>query len=145
MDSEKKRGRQMNAVNQVDMKELFASVRTIAVVGLSDDPLRPSYGVSAYLQKAGYRIIPVNPSVAEILGEKSYATLLDIPEKVDVVDIFRKSDAVGPIADDAVAIGAKYLWLQEGVINPVAAEKAAQAGVRVVMDKCMLKEHRAIR
>jgi len=134
----------MNVVNQVDMKELFASVRTIAVVGLSDDPLRPSHGVAAYLQRAGYRIIPVNPSVAEILGEKSYATLRDIPGRVDVVDVFRKSEAVGPIADDAIAIGAKYLWMQEGVINSAAAEKAAQAGLRVVMDKCMLKEHRAI-
>jgi len=134
----------MNIVNQVDMKELFASVRTIAVVGLSDDPLRPSNGVSAYLQRAGYRIIPVNPSVPEILGETCYATLRDIPEKVDVVDVFRKSEAVGPIAEDAIAIGAKYLWLQEGVINPAAAEKAVQAGLRVVMDKCMLKEHRAI-
>jgi uncharacterized protein len=134
----------VSAVNQVDMKELFASVRTIAVVGLSDDPQRPSYGVSAYLQRAGYRIIPVNPSVAEILGEKSYAALRDIPVAVDVVDVFRKSGAVGPIAEDAVAIGATYLWLQEGVINPEAAEKAAQAGIKVVMDKCMLKEHRAI-
>ncbi len=134
----------MNAVNQVDLKELFASVRTIAVVGLSDDPSRPSYGVSAYLQRAGYRIIPVNPSATEILGEKCYTSLRDIPEAVDLVDVFRKSEAVGPIADDAVAIGARYLWLQEGVINPAAAEKAVQAGLRVVMDKCMLKEHRAI-
>lgn len=134
----------MNIVNHVDMKELFASVRTIAVVGLSEDPLRPSYGVSAYLQRAGYRIIPVNPSAAEILGEKCYASLRDIPGKVDLVDVFRKSEVVGPIAEDAVDIGAKYLWLQEGVINPAAAEKAALAGVQVVMDKCMLKEHRAI-
>ena len=134
----------MNAVNQVDMKELFASIRTIAVVGLSNDSQRPSYGVSVYLQRAGFRIIPVNPSVSEILGEKSYASLRDIPEAVDVVDVFRKSETVGPIAEDAVAIGAQYLWLQEGVINVAAAEKAAQAGIRVVMDKCMLKEHRAI-
>lgn len=134
----------MIAVNQVDMKELFASVRTIAVVGLSDDPLRPSYGVSAYLQRAGYRIIPVNPSVNEILGEKSYPSLRDIPGPVDLVDVFRKSEVVGPIAEDAVAIGARYLWLQEGVINREAADRAAQAGVKVVMDKCMLKEHRAL-
>jgi len=134
----------MNSVNQVDMNALFASVRTIAVVGLSDDPSRPSNGVAAYLQRAGYRIIPVNPSVPEILGEKCYATLRDIPDAVDLVDVFRKPEAVGPIAADAIAIGAKYLWLQEGVINVDAADSALQAGLQVVMDKCMLKEHRAI-
>lgn len=134
----------MTAVNTSNMQELFASIRVIAVVGLSDDTSRPSHGVSAYLQRAGYRIIPVNPSVPEILGEKSYASLRDIPEKVDLVDVFRKSDAVGPIADDAIAIGAHYLWLQEGVINQAAAEKAVEAGLQVIMDRCMLKEHRAL-
>ena len=134
----------MNSVNNVDMNELFKSVRVIAVVGLSNDSGRPSFGVAAYLQRAGYRIIPVNPSVAEILGEKSYASLRDIPEHVDVVDVFRKSDAVGPIAEDAVAIGATYLWLQEGVIHPEAATMACKAGLQVVMDRCILKEHRAL-
>jgi predicted CoA-binding protein len=127
------------------MQELFSAVHVIAVVGLSDDASRPSHGVAAYLQRAGYRIIPVNPSVPEVLGEKSYASLREIPEKIDLVDVFRKSDAVGPIADDAIAIGAKYLWLQEGVINQAAAEKAAKAGLQVIMDKCMLKEHRVLK
>jgi uncharacterized protein len=134
----------MPGINECDIKELFKTARVIAVVGLSDDPMRPSNGVAAYLQKKGYRIIPVNPSVPEILGEKSYASLLDIPDKIDVVDVFRKSDAVGPIADDAIAVGARYLWLQEGVINQEAAQKASKAGLSVVMDRCMLKEHRAI-
>lgn len=134
----------MSAVNDCNMKELLSTCRVIAVVGLSDDAARPSYGVAAYLQRAGYRIIPVNPSVPEILGEKSYASLKDIPEQVDLVDVFRKPEAVGPIADDAIAINAKYLWLQEGVVNPEAAEKALKAGLQVVMDKCILKEHRAL-
>ena len=131
----------MNAVNDVDMKELFASCKTIAVVGLSGNPQRPSNHVSSYLQGAGYRIIPVNPVESEILGEKCYSSLRDIPVPVDIVDVFRASDAVSPIADDAIAIGAKYLWLQEGVINIEAAEKAANAGLKVVMDRCMLKVH----
>lgn len=135
----------MTAVNTTDLHELFATVRNIAVVGLSEDSSRPSHGVSAYLQRAGYRIIPVNPAAAEILGERSYPTLRDIPEKIDLVDVFRKSDAVGPIADDAIAIGAKYLWLQEGVVNPAAAEKAMEAGIQVVMDRCILKEHRVLK
>ena len=134
----------MTAVNECNMKELFSSCRVIAVVGLSDDQNRPSYGVAAYLQQAGYRIIPVNPSVPEILGEKSYASLLDIPEKVDVVDVFRKSEAVGPIAEDAIAIGSKYLWFQEGVVNVEVAEIALNAGLQVVMDRCILKEHRGL-
>jgi predicted CoA-binding protein len=127
------------------LRELFDSWRVIAVVGLSADPGRPSYRVAAYLQQAGYRIIPVNPSQDEILGEKCYSSLLDIPDKVDVVDVFRRSEQVGPIAADAVAIGADCLWLQEGVVNEVAAGVAAAAGLRVVMDRCMLKEHRASR
>lgn len=134
----------MSTINSVDMQALFSSIKTIAVVGLSSNPQRPSYGVSSYLQRMGYRIIPVNPIEPEILGEKCYKSLLDIPDKIDVVDVFRNPDAVGPIAEDAVKVGARYLWLQEGVINNEAAEKALQAGLDVVMDRCMLKEHRAI-
>ena len=100
--------------------------------------------MAAYLQRAGYRIIPVNPSVPEVLGEKSYNTLRDISEHIDVIDVFRQSDAVGPIVDDAIAIGVKYIWLQEGVINIEAAQKARKAGLMVIMDRCMLKEHRAL-
>ncbi len=134
----------MSTLNSVDIQALFSSIKTIAVVGLSNNPQRPSYGVSSYLQRMGYRIIPVNPVETEILGEKCYQSLLDIPDKVDVVDVFRNQEAVGPIAEDAIRIGAKYLWLQEGVINNEAAEKALQAGLEVIMDRCMLKEHRAI-
>ncbi len=134
----------MSIVNQVDYKELLDTCQTIAVVGLSSNSLRPSYGVSAYLQRVGYRIIPVNPVEKEILGEKCYASLLDIPEPVDIVDVFRNPDSVGPIADDAIAIGAKCLWLQEGVINTEAAEKAANSGMKVVMDHCILKIHRSL-
>jgi len=134
----------MNVVNQVDYKKLLDTCKNIAVVGLSSNSLRPSYGVAAYLQRVGYRIIPVNPVEKEILGEKCYASLRDIPDPVDIVDVFRNSDAVGPIADDAIAIGAKCLWLQEGVINTEAAEKAAKSGLDVVMDHCILKIHRSL-
>ena len=134
----------MTAINSINMKELFASCKTIAVVGLSNNTQRPSYGVSQYLQRCGYRIIPVNPSETEILGEKCYAGLKDIPIPVDVVDVFRNPDTIGPIVEDAIAIGAQCLWLQEGVVNQAAAEQAAHAGLDVVMDRCMLKVHRSL-
>lgn len=123
------------------MKELLQSTRTIAVVGLSDKPDRPSHHVSAYMQAHGYRIIPVNPAITTALGQRSYPTLLDIPEPVDMVDVFRQSDAVPAIVQDAIAIGAKSLWLQEGVVHEAAAAQAADAGLAVVMDRCVLKEH----
>ncbi|HQR41145.1 MAG TPA: CoA-binding protein [Gemmatales bacterium] len=123
------------------MKQLLQSTRTIAVVGLSDKPDRPSHHVSAYMQAHGYRIIPVNPAITTVLGQRSYPTLLDIPEPVDMVDVFRQSDAVPAIVQDAIAIGAKSLWLQEGVVHEAAAAQAAEAGLAVVMDRCMLKEH----
>lgn len=124
-----------------ELKQLLHNTRTIAVVGLSDKPDRPSHHVAAYLQSVGYRVIPVNPSVVTILGERCYPTLRDIPEPVDMVDVFRRSEAVPPIAQEAIAIGAKSLWLQEGVIHEQAAEDARAAGLQVVMDKCILKEH----
>ncbi len=116
--------------------------RTIAVVGLSSKRYRASYGVSEYMQQAGYRIIPVNPEESEVLGEKSYPRLEDVPEKIDLVDIFRRSEFVGPIVDSATKIGASAVWMQEGVEDAQAAERARQAGLRVVMDRCILKEHR---
>ncbi len=116
--------------------------KTIAVVGLSNRRSRPSYGVSEYLQSQGYRIIPVNPNETEILGEKSYATLEEIPEPVDIVDIFRRSDAVAEVVDSAIKIGAKGIWMQEGVVDETAAAKARAAGIEVVMDHCILKVHR---
>jgi len=121
--------------------EILKSARAIAVVGLSSKPHRPSYGVAEYLQSAGYRVIPVNPNEGEVLGEKSYACLEDVPEKVDVVDIFRRSELVPEVVESAIRIGARAVWMQEGVIHSQAAERARQAGLIVVMDTCMLKEH----
>ena len=106
--------------------------------------MRPSNGVAAYLQRAGYRIIPVNPNETEVLGEKCYARLEDVPEKIDMVDIFRRSEYVPEIVESAIHIGAKVIWMQEGVIHEAAAERASQAGLNVVMDRCTLKEHRRL-
>jgi hypothetical protein len=135
-------GRQRQGESGVDaVSEILKTSRTIAVVGLSGKQQRPSHGVSRYLQSAGYRIIPVNPSETEVLGEKSYAQLEDIPERVDIVDIFRRSDAVPAIVDAAIRIGARGVWMQEGVMHPEAAEKARRAGMFVIMNTCILKEH----
>jgi len=131
-------------MNDSDLKQLLQNTRTIAVVGLSEKPDRPSHHVAAYLQSVGYRIIPVNPSVLSILGVRSYPTLRDIPEPVDMVDVFRRSVAVPAIAQEAIAIGAKSLWLQEGVIHEEAAAMAKAAGLQVVMDRCILKEHERV-
>jgi predicted CoA-binding protein len=120
--------------------DLLASSKTIAVVGLSSKPFRPSFGVSQYLQSAGYRIIPVNPNESLILGEKCYARLEDIPEKIDIVDIFRRSELVPEVADAAIRIGARAIWMQEGVENEPAAARARSAGLFVVMDLCIAKE-----
>ncbi len=125
--------------------ELLRTAKTIAVVGLTDSPFRPSYGVSQYMRSQGYRIIPVNPNITEWEGEKAYASLLDVPEKVDIVDVFRRSDAVPEIVEQAIQIKAPAIWLQEGVIHEEAAERARQAGIFVVMDLCILKEHRKLR
>ena len=127
--------------------ELLSQAKTIAVVGLSDSPMRPSHGVSAYMQAQGYKIIPVNPQVAEALGEKSYPSLLEMPldvsEKIDLVDVFRRPEFVDEIVEQAIQLKIPAIWLQEDVINERAAEKARQAGMFVVMDRCILKEHRA--
>ena len=116
----------------------------MAVVGLSPNPERPSYNVASYLVEHGYNIIPVNPNAQQILGKTSYSDLSSIPETVEVVDIFRRSEEVMPIVEDAIRIGAKVVWMQEGVINEEAASKAKDAGLLVVMDKCMLKEHQRL-
>jgi predicted CoA-binding protein len=121
--------------------EILKTSRTIAVVGLSNRRFRPSHGVAEYLQSAGYHIIPVNPHESEVLGEKSYARLEDIPEKIDVVDVFRRSEFVPEIVESAIRVGARAIWMQEGVIHPEAAEHARRAGIFVVMDYCILKEH----
>jgi uncharacterized protein len=123
--------------------DLLSRVKTIAVVGLSDSPMRPSHGVSAYMQAHGYRIIPVNPQIREALGEKSYSSLPEVPEKIDLVDVFRRPEFVDEIVDQSIELKIPALWLQEDVINEKAAERARQAGIFVVMDRCILKEHRA--
>jgi len=125
-----------------EIGELLKRTKTIAVVGLSDSPLRPSYGVSAYMQTHGYRIIPVNPSIKGALGEKAVASLADVTEKIDMVDVFRRSEFVPELVDEAIRLKVPAIWLQEGVIHEEAAEKARKAGIFVVMDKCILKEHR---
>ena len=123
--------------------ELLKRSRTIAVVGLSNSPLRPSHGVSAYMQTHGYRIIPVNPNIKGSLGEKAYTSLLDVPEKIDIVDVFRRPEFVEEVVDQAINLRIPAIWMQEGVINQKAAERARQAGIFVVMDRCILKEHKA--
>jgi predicted CoA-binding protein len=123
--------------------DLLKRAKTIAVVGLSTKPLRPSHGVSAYMQTHGYRIIPVNPQINGALGEKAYASLLDVPEKVDIVNVFRRSEFVGEVVDQAIRLKVAAIWMQEEVINEAAAAKAREAGIFVIMDRCILKEHRA--
>jgi hypothetical protein len=125
--------------------QLLKTAKTIAVVGLTDNPMRPSFGVSQYMRSQGYRIIPVNPNIREWLGEKAYASLLDVPEQIDVVNVFRRPEAVPEVVEQAIQIKAPALWLQEGVIHEKAAERARQAGLFVVMDLCILKEHRRVR
>jgi len=122
------------------VKRILDECRTIAVVGLSGKETRPSHGVSAFMQRHGYRVIPVNPYESEVLGEKAYPSLADVPEKIDLVDVFRRSEEAGAVVDEAIAIGAKGVWLQEGVIDLAAAKRAIDAGLLVVMDRCWLKE-----
>ena len=123
------------------IKKIMEDCKTIAVVGLSSDPGRPSYGVASYMRRKGYQVIPVNPNEREVFGEISYPALSDVPEKIDLVDIFRRSSEAGKAVDEAIAVGARGVWLQEGVIDLNAAERAAAAGLLVVMDRCWLKEH----
>ncbi len=122
---------------------LLERSKTIAVVGLSNSPLRPSHGVSAYMQSHGYRIIPVNPMIKGALGEKAYASLLEVPEQIDIVNIFRRSEFVEEVVDQAIQLKVPAIWMQEGVIHEKAAEKARKAGIFVMMDCCILKEHKA--
>jgi uncharacterized protein len=134
----------MVSFSQADpVTELLKRAKTIAVVGLSDNPMRPSYGVSAYMQTHGYRIIPVNPRIESCLGEKAYVSLLEVPEKIDIVDIFRRPEFVEEVVDQAIQLKIPAIWMQEGVIHEKAAAKARKAGMFVIMDRCILKEHRA--
>jgi len=122
--------------------KILRESKNIAVVGLSSNPMRPSYGVTEYMQGAGYWIIPVNPNETEVLGEKSYARLEDVPEKIDIVNVFRRAEDVAPVVKSAVRIGAKVVWMQTGIENEEAAEKARGAGLVVIEDACILVEHR---
>jgi len=124
--------------------KILNEYRTVAIVGLSPDPSRPSHMVASYLARNGYNVIPVNPEAQEILGESSYPDLGSIPKRVEIVDIFRRSEEVMPIVDEAIKIGAKVVWMQEGVINEEAASRARDAGLLVVMNKCMFKEHQRL-
>jgi uncharacterized protein len=133
------------AIGQDEIGELLAKAKIIAVVGLSSDPMRPSFGVSRYMQAKGYRIIPVNPNESSVLGEKAYSNLADIPETIDIVDVFRRSEFVPALVDEVIRLKIPALWLQEGVVHQAAAKKARDAGIMVVMDRCILKEHRARR
>lgn len=126
------------------IRSILETSRNVAVVGLSDKSSRPSYQVARYLQNQGYRIVPVNPRLRQVLGETAYATLLEVPGEVDLVDVFRRPEQVDEVADQAVARGARVLWLQEGVVNQPAAERARKAGMVVVMDRCLFKEHRRL-
>ena len=130
---------QVNDPKAIDT--ILDEMKTIAVVGLSSDTSRASYGVSRYMQSHGYRIIPVNPNETNVLGEKAYARLEEVPDDIDLVDIFRRSQEAGGHVDEAISIGARGVWLQEGVIDEQAARRAQQAGLAVVMDRCILKEH----
>lgn len=123
------------------IKKILHSFRTVAVVGLSDKPERASYGVAAYLKQHGYNIIPVNPNIQSFMGEQAYPDLLSIPGSVEIVDIFRRAEDVPAIVEQAIAKGAKVIWMQEGIEHHAAAERAQKAGLRVIMNKCLLKEH----
>lgn len=121
--------------------DALKQAKTIAVVGLSNSPLRPSHGVAAYMQTHGYRIIPVNPAIESALGERAYKSLAEVPDKIDIVDVFRRSEFVPEVVDEAIKLKVPVIWMQEGVIHEAAAEKARKAGLFVVMDRCILKEH----
>ena len=127
-----------------ELKDILLSTKTIASVGLSGNEEKESYWIVSYLKDQGYHIIPVNPTATEILGEKSYPDLESVPEKIDVVQVFRKPEEVPPVVDAAIKVGAKVVWMQEGIVNEAAAQKARQAGLQVVMDTCMRATHRRL-
>ena len=131
----------MELNSEETIRQIISECRTIAVVGLSSDPWRPSNSVAGYMRRSGYKVIAVNPNETEVFGEPAYPHLSAVPEKVDLVDIFRRSGEAGAAVDDAIAAGAKAVWLQEGVIDHAAARRALDAGMMVVMDRCWLKEH----
>lgn len=126
------------------VRQTMIGARNIAMVGLSDNPARPSYGVAQYLQSQGYRIIPVNPNVQEVLGEQAYPDLISVPDAIDMVDIFRRSDKVAVTVDEAITKGVATVWMQLGVVDEQAAQRARDAGITVVMNRCLAVEHRRL-
>ena len=127
-------------INDKELTALLKSAKNIAVVGLSNNPMRPSFGVSRFLQRQGYRVIPVNPNETQVLGEQAYPSVKDVPDQIDIVNIFRRPARVPEVVDDALQKGAPVIWMQEGVVNHEAAKKAEAAGMTVIMDRCILKE-----
>jgi predicted CoA-binding protein len=125
------------------IERILERTRTIAVVGLSPNPMRPSHGVARYLQRAGYRVVPVNPAIDQVLGERAYPSLRSVPDRIDLVDVFRRSEHVAAIVEDAIAIGARAVWLQDGVVDEAAARRARSAGLDLVMDDCIMRRHAA--
>ncbi len=134
----------MTIEDDAALRNILTSVNTVATVGVSSNPERPSYGIFQYLLQAGYNMIPVNPAVPELFGRKGYPDLKSIPEKIDVVQVFRKPEDVPAVVEQAIEAGARVVWMQEGVINPQAAQRAEQAGLQVVMDRCMMKTHQRL-
>jgi predicted CoA-binding protein len=131
-------------MTDTEILALLQTAKTIAVVGLSGKPWRASFGVSEYMQSCGYRIVPVNPNLGEVLGVRAYQRLEDVPEKIDIVNVFRRSEFVAPIVDSAIQLGVRCVWMQEGVRDERAAARAREAGIGVVMDRCILKDHRRL-
>jgi predicted CoA-binding protein len=127
-----------------DRRELLRRVKTIAVVGLSPNPARPSHGVARAMQRFGYSIIPIHPTATEVLGARAYRRLSEVPVPIDLVDVFRRAEFIGPIVDDCLALGLKAIWIQEGIVNVVAAERARDQGMTVIMDRCIFRDHRQL-
>ena len=134
----------MTIENDNELRNILKSVHTVACVGVSTNPDKPSYGIFQYLVGAGYNMIPVNPTAPEVMGRRSYPDVPSIPEKIDVVQIFRKPEDVPPVVEQAIQAGARVVWMQEGIVNQQAAERAEQAGLQVVMDRCMMKTHQRL-
>ncbi len=134
----------MTIENDAELRNILKSARTVASVGVSSNPQKPSYGIFEYLAEAGYRMIPVNPTTPEVMGRISYPDLESIPEKIDVVQVFRKPEDVPPVVEQAIKAGAKVVWMQEGIVNVQAAKRAEEAGLKVVMDRCMMKTHQRL-
>ncbi len=134
----------MTIEDDAELRNILKSVRTVACVGVSSNPQKPSYGIFQYLVEAGYHMVPVNPTAPDIMGRLTYPDVVSIPQKIDVVQVFRKPEDVPPVVEQAIRAGAKVIWMQEGIVNPQAARMAEDAGLQVVMDRCMMKTHQRL-